>query len=58
MGTHMRILSKSYLMNTNMTGFKCFSKNFASLYALDKSSISVGRVKNHLINPFTPGRYN
>ena len=25
MGTHMRLLSESYPMNTNMTGFRCFS---------------------------------
>ena len=26
MGTHLIALSESYPMNTNMTGFKCFSK--------------------------------
>ena len=31
MGTHLRVLSESYLMNTNMTGFGWFSKDFASL---------------------------
>ena len=31
MGTHLRVLTEGYLMNTNMTGFKCFSKIFASL---------------------------
>ena len=31
MGTHLRVLSESYPMNTNMTGFKWFSKIFASL---------------------------
>ena len=31
MGTPLRVLSKSYLMNTNMTGFIWFSKIFASL---------------------------
>ena len=32
MGTHLRELSeKSYPMNANMTGFRCFSKIFASL---------------------------
>ena len=25
MGTHLRALSESYPMNTNMTGFRCFS---------------------------------
>ena len=31
MRTHLRVLSESYQMNTNMTGFKCFSKIFVSL---------------------------
>ena len=26
MGTRLRVLSESYLMNTNMTGFRCFKK--------------------------------
>ena len=29
-GTHLRVLSESYPMNTNMTGFRWFSKCFAS----------------------------
>ena len=28
MGTLLRVLSESYQMNTNMTGFRCFSKIF------------------------------
>ena len=32
MGTHLRVLSKSYLMNTNRTGLRWVSKIFASLY--------------------------
>ena len=32
MGTHLRVLSISYPMDTNMTGFRWFSKNFASLW--------------------------
>ena len=35
------VLIESYLMNTNMTGFRWFSKIFASLY---ESSLSIGRV--------------
>ena len=31
MGTHLRSLRKRYSMNTNMTGFRWFSKIFASL---------------------------
>ena len=29
MGTYLRVLSESYPMNTNMTGFRWFSKIFA-----------------------------
>ena len=32
MGTHLKVLIESFQMNTNMTGFKFFSKNFASLH--------------------------
>ena len=28
MGTHLRVLSESYLMNANMAGFRWFSKSF------------------------------
>ena len=31
MGTHLKVLTESFLMSTNMTGFRCFSKIFASL---------------------------
>ena len=31
MGTHLKVLSESFPMNTNMTGFRWFSKIFASL---------------------------
>ena len=43
MGTHLRVLSESYVMNTNMIGFRPFSK---SLYhcALDKNTFRIGRV--------------
>ena len=44
MGTYLRALSKNYPMNTNMTGFRWFSKIFASL-CLDESSLSIGRVR-------------
>ena len=43
MGTHLRELSEGFPMNTNMTGFRWFSKIFASL-ALGESSLSRGRV--------------
>ena len=49
MGTHLRVLSESYRMNTNMAGFKWFSKKLSTLTsALDKSSLRIGWV-----NPFT-----
>ena len=32
-------------MNTNMTGFRCFSKIFASLCFGGKYSLKIGRVK-------------
>ena len=44
MGTHMKALSKGFPMNTNMTGFRHFSKIFASV-CLGESSLSIGRVK-------------
>ena len=47
MGTHLRVLSESSLMNTNVTKLKWFSKIFGSLY---ESSLSIGRV-----NPFMLG---
>ena len=47
MGNHLRVLSESFLMNTNMTGFRCFSVFIKSLhpYSLDESSLSIGRVQ-------------
>ena len=47
-GTHMRVLIENYLMNTNMTGFRWFSK-YLRRCALDESSISIGRAKNHWV---------
>ena len=44
LGTHLIVLIESYLMKTNMAGFKCF---------LDKSSpISIGRVNNSIAEPY------
>ena len=31
MGTYLRVLSESYSMNANMTGFRWFSKNLGIL---------------------------
>ena len=44
MGTHLRVLSESYLMN-NMTGFEWFSKIYLRPCALDESRLSIERVK-------------
>ena len=43
MGTHLRVLSESYPVYTNMTGFSCFFKLLCPA-ALDISSLSIGRV--------------
>ena len=47
-GTHLRVLSESYPMNTKMTGFRGFQKSLHP-YALDKSSLSIERVKMCLV---------
>ena len=44
MGARQRVVSKSHPMITNMTGFKCFSKELSSR-ALDRSNLSIGSVK-------------
>ena len=44
MGTHLIAHSESYPMNTNMTGFRWFSKSKCH-YALDENSLIIGRVK-------------
>ena len=43
MGTHMRMLSESYLMTTNMTRFDGFQKSFRPC-ALLESCLNIGRV--------------
>ena len=45
LGTHLRVISKASAMNTNMTGFRCFSEKSLHPCALDKSSPCFGRVK-------------
>ena len=44
MGTHLRILGESYLMNTNVKRFRWFKKSLHPC-ALDVSSLNIGRVK-------------
>ena len=46
-GTHLRELRESFPMNTNMTGFRWFSKNFV-FSSLDESSLIMERVKKSL----------
>ena len=43
MGTHLRVLSESFPMNTNMTGFQWFFKKTHPC-ALDESIPSIGMV--------------
>ena len=43
MGTHLRVLSESYPMNTNMTGFIWYIKSL-HMFALDKSRLSIKKV--------------
>ena len=46
MGTHQRVLSKSFPMNTNMTRFRGGFRKSLHPCALDKNSLSSGRVKS------------
>ena len=46
MGTHMKLLSENFPMNTNTIGFRWFSKIF-TYCGLDASSLSIGRVKRY-----------
>ena len=54
MGTNLIVLSESYPLNTNMTGFikDGFQKSLHSC-ALDESSLSIGW-DNELVNPLNP----
>ena len=46
MGSHLRALSESYPINTNMTGLRCFSEIFPDdPCALGESSLTIGRVE-------------
>ena len=50
MGTHMRVLSKSFSMNTNMTGFKWISKKHCILVLRMKvASALEGLNYNHIL---------
>ena len=41
MGTHLRELSESYPMNTNMTGFRWLSKILPSLWFWTKAALAL-----------------
>ena len=45
MGTYLRVLSESFLMNTNMTGFRWFSKNLHPCALVESILYNIGRVK-------------
>ena len=47
MGTHLRVLSESFPMDTNMTGFRLFSYFFAfsCIERFYESKLSIKRVK-------------
>ena len=50
MGTHLRVLRKSYPMNTSMTGLRCFSKIFASFcFEQNERSLSIGKVNGLIL---------
>ena len=45
MGIHLRVLSESYPMNTDMTGFRFLKIFQLNPWALDESSLSIGWIK-------------
>ena len=55
-GTHLTVLSESYLMNTNMTGFKCFSKFWtkvdSALEELNPSNLIFLKCFSHLFSQY------
>ena len=46
MATHLRVHSESYLMNTNMTRFRCIQKSVHH-FSLDESSLRIIRVEKY-----------
>ena len=48
MGTHLKVLSEGYLMNTNKTGFGCFYKDLCFLVLWTKvASALEGLTSDH-----------
>ena len=54
MGTHLRVLSESYLMNTNMTGFWWFSKNLGILVLWTKVALALEGLTPLMLGLFRP----
>ena len=52
MGTHKRVLNKSYPMNTNMIGFKGFSKKMLHPCATGHGSLSIRRIYQYMLIVF------
>ena len=58
-GTHLRVLSESYLMNINMTGFRWFLKNLCILAHWTKVTSGLeGLTHEDLETSFTRGVCN
>ena len=45
MGTHLRVLSESFLMSTNPTKVQMFLRTFCISFLMDEISLSIGRVE-------------
>ena len=51
-GTHLRVLNESYQINTNMTGFRWFSKIFCDLVFWSKAAPALEGLAGHLTPHF------
>ena len=47
MGTHLRVLSENFPMNTNMTGFRCIQKNLCVLVLWTKVASALEGLSVH-----------
>ena len=50
MGTYLRVLNESFPMNTNMTGFRWFSKNLCIFVLWTKVAIALEGLNNEAGN--------
>ena len=57
MGTHLRVLSETYAIDTKMNGLDDFQKYVHSC-ALDESSLSIGRVKGGIFKQIIESLYS